>query len=42
MIAGVYRIPIGNVKNLMSIFFDKQKFVLPYENLQFYLRLGLI
>ena len=34
--ADLYNIPIGNVKNLY-----KGKYVLHYENLQLYLRLGL-
>ena len=36
-----YYIPIGNVKKLASNFFDKEKYVLHYENLQLYLRLTL-
>ena len=40
-IADLYNIPIGNVKKLMLNFFDKEKYVLHSENLQFYLRLGL-
>ena len=36
-----YNIPIGNVKKLVPNFFDKEKQVIHYENLQFYLRLGL-
>ena len=36
-----YYIPIGNVKKLAPNFFDKEKYVLHYENLQLYLRLGL-
>ena len=36
-----YNISIGNVKKLVTNFFDKEKYVLHYENLQFYLRLGL-
>ena len=35
-------ISIGNVKRLVRNFFDKEKYVLHYENLQLYLRLGLI
>ena len=34
-IADLYNIPIGN------FFFDKEKYVLHYENLKIYLRLGL-
>ena len=37
-IADLYNIPIGN---LVPNFFDKEKYVLHYENLQLYLRLGL-
>ena len=40
-IANLYNIPTGNVKIFVSNFFDKEKFVLHYENLQLYLRLGL-
>ena len=40
-IADLFNIPIGNVKKLVSNFFDKEKYVLHYENLQLYLRLGL-
>ena len=40
-IAGIYNIPIGNVKKLVPNFFDKENYVLRYKNLQFYLRLGL-
>ena len=40
-IADLYNIPIGNVKKLVPDFFDKEKYVLHYENLQLYLRLGL-
>ena len=41
MIADFYKIPIGNVKTLAPNFFDKEKYMLRYENLQLYLRLGL-
>ena len=34
-------IPIGNVKKLVPNFFCKENYVLHYENLQLYLRLGL-
>ena len=34
-------IPIGNFKKLVPNFFDKEKYVIHYENLQLYLRLGL-
>ena len=37
----LYNIPVGNIKKLVSNFFDKGKYVLHHENLQFYLRLGL-
>ena len=40
-IADLYNISIGNVKKLVPNFFDKGKYVIHYENLQFYLRLGL-
>ena len=32
---------IGNAKKLVPNFFDKENYVLHYENLQLYLRLGL-
>ena len=41
MIADFCNIPIDNVKNLAPNFFDKEKYVLHYENLELYLRLGL-
>ena len=40
-IADLYNIPIGNVKKLVPNFFNKEQYVLHYENLQLYLRLGL-
>ena len=40
-IADLYNIPIANVKKLMPNFFDKEKYLLHYENVQLYLRLGL-
>ena len=40
-IADLCNIPIGNVKKLVPDYFDKEKYVLHYENLQLYLRLGL-
>ena len=40
-ITDFYNIPIGNVKKLVPNFFDKEKYLLHYENLQLYLRLGL-
>ena len=42
MISDVYDIPIGNVKKLkkkLKTFFDKEKYVLHYENLQLHLKL---
>ena len=39
-IADSYNIPIGNVKKLEPNFFDKEKYILHYENLQLYLRLN--
>ena len=38
-IANFYNIPIGT--SLVPNFFDKEKYVFHYQNLQFYLRLGL-
>ena len=40
-IAELCNIPTGNVKKLVPNFFDKEKYVIHYENLQLYLRLGL-
>ena len=40
-IADLYNIPIGNVKKLIPNFFDKEKYVFHYENLQLSVRLGL-
>ena len=40
-IANFHSIPIRNVKKLVSNCFDEKNYVLRYENLQFYLRLGL-
>ena len=40
-IADLYNIPIGNVKKLIPNFFDKEKYVIRYENSKLYLRLGL-
>ena len=40
-IADLYNIPIGNVKKLVPNFFDKGEYLVHYENLQLYLRLGL-
>ena len=36
-----YNIPIGNAKKLVPNFFDKEKYMIHYENLKLYLRLGL-
>ena len=41
-IVDFYNVSIGNVKRLVRNFLDKEKYVLHYENLQLYLRLGLI
>ena len=40
-IADFYKVPIGNVKKLVSNFLDKEKYGLHYENLQIYLRLRI-
>ena len=40
-IAALYNIPLGNVKKLVPVFFDKEKYVIRYENLQLCLRLEL-
>ena len=41
-IADLYNIPIiGNVKKLVPNFFNNEKYVIRYENLKLYLRLGL-
>ena len=40
-IADLYNISIANVKNLVPSFFDKEKYVTYYQNLQRYLRLSL-
>ena len=40
-IADHYSIPIGNVKKLVPNFFDKEKYLIHYENLKLYLRLRL-
>ena len=39
-IADFYDISIGNVEKLVPNFFYKEKYVLHYENLQIYLKLG--
>ena len=36
-IVALYNIPIGNVKELVPNRFDKEKYVIHYENLQLYL-----
>ena len=41
LIADFYNIPTDYVEKLFANFFDKEKYVLHYENLQLYLRLGL-
>ena len=41
MVSDFYNILIGNVKKLVPTFFNKEKYVLHYENLQFCLTLGL-
>ena len=35
-IADLYNTPIGNVKKFVPKFFDKEKYVLHYENLKLY------
>ena len=40
-IADLPNITISNVKKLVSNLFDKEKYVIHYENLQLYLRLVL-
>ena len=37
----LYNNPVGNAKQLVRNFFDKEKYILHYENLHLYLRLGL-
>ena len=41
MIADFYNIFVGNDEKLVSNFFDKEKYVLHYENLQLYLSVVL-
>ena len=41
MVSDFHNILIGNVKKFVCNFFDKEKYVLHYENLQLHLRLGL-
>ena len=40
-IVDLYKLPIGNIKKLVPNVFDKEKYVIHYENFQLYLRLGL-
>ena len=40
-IADLYNIFIGNITKLAPNFFDKENYMLHYENFQLYLRLGL-
>ena len=40
-IADLYDIPIENVKKLVPKFFEKEKYMIHYENLRLYLRLRL-
>ena len=40
-IADLYNISIGNVKKLVPNFVDRGKYVIHYENVELYLRLGL-
>ena len=40
-IANLYNISIGNVKKFVTNFFDKEKYIIHYKNLQLFLRLGL-
>ena len=40
-IADLYNFSIDNVRKSVPNFFDKEKYVIQYENLQLYLRLGL-
>ena len=37
----LYNITINNIKNLVPNVFDKKKYVIQYESLNFYLGLGL-
>ena len=39
--ADFYNIPIGKVKQLVPNLFDKERYLIHYENFQLYLRLGL-
>ena len=38
-IANLYKTPIGNVKKFVPNFFDKEKYVILYENLQLKIRI---
>ena len=40
-VSNPYNTPIGSVKKLVPNFFGKEKYVIRYENLKLYLRLGL-
>ena len=40
-IADLYNIPVWTVKKLVPNFFDKERYVIHYEKLKLYLRLGL-
>ena len=40
-IADLHNVPIGNAKKFVLNFLEKGKYVLHYENLRLYLRLGL-
>ena len=40
-IADFYNVPIGKVKQLVPNLFDKERYLIHYENFQLYLRLGL-
>ena len=40
-IIDLYNVPIGNIKKMMSNFFDKEKYVLHYKSFQLYSRLEL-
>ena len=39
--ANFYNISMGKVKNFLPNFYDKEKYVVHYENFQLYLRLRL-
>ena len=40
-VADLNNISIGNVEKLVPNYFDKEKYMIQYENVQIYLRLGL-